>query len=307
MDNAEDTREAPQLPQPSQRRLLKTRPGVRRVAVVAAIFAVVVFAYGVLLSRFDVFERSGEQSFGAAAGEAPVRVYVQPITIDPVNDAMQVRISVTPQDAGRGESAAAPDQDFVLIVRHGLETEKIQISPDQARPEATFALDLSNGSVNEYPLDHFRAEIALSCFGTGSNTALPIIVTSWERIVGYTVRATSIATTSQPNEIRLGLDVRRTGAIRFFGVAAYGAMAVMALSALTISTLVFVGVRKIEVTLMGAVGAIVFALPALRNALPGAPPLGVSADILVFFWAELSAVIALGLFVIAWARRGPRP
>lgn len=305
MDNAEDTGEAPQPPQPPQRRLLKTRPGMRRATVVAAIFAVVVFAYGALLSRFDVFERSGEQSFGAAAGEAHVRVYVQPITIDPVNDAMQMRISVTPQDAGKGESAA-PDQDFVLTVRHGLETEKIQISPDQARPEATFALDLNNGSVNEYPLDHFRAEIALSCFGTGSNTALPIIVTSWERIVGYTVRATSIAT-SQPNEIRLGLDVRRTGAIRFFGVAAYGAMAVMALSALTIGTLVFVGVRKIEVTLLGAVGAIVFALPALRNALPGAPPLGVSADILVFFWAELSAVIALGLFVIAWARRGPQP
>lgn len=305
MDNAEDTREAPQLPQPSQRRLLKTRPGVRRVAVVAAIFAVVLFAYGALLSRFDVFERSGEQSFGAAAGEAHVRVYVQPITIDPVNDAMQMRISVAPQNAGKGESAA-PDQNFVLIVRHGLETEKIQMSPDQARPEATFALDLSDGSVNEYPLDHFRAEIALSCFEAGSNTALPILVTSWERIVGYTVRATPIKT-SQANEVWLGLDVRRTGATKFFGVAAYGAMAVMAFSALTIGTLVFVGFRKIEVTLVGAVGAIVFALPVLRNALPGAPPLGVSADILVFFWAELTAVIALGLFVIAWARRGPGP
>jgi hypothetical protein len=61
------------------------------------------------------------------------------------------------------------------------------------------------------------------------------------------------------------------------------------------------------VTLVGALGAIVFALPAMRNALPGAPPIGVRADVLVFFWAELGAVIALCLFIAAWVRRGTPP
>ena len=63
----------------------------------------------------------------------------------------------------------------------------------------------------------------------------------------------------------------------------------------------------IEVTLVGALGAMIFALPAVRNALPGAPPLGVRADILIFFWAELGAIIALCLFITAWARQGARP
>jgi hypothetical protein len=76
---------------------------------------------------------------------------------------------------------------------------------------------------------------------------------------------------------------------------------------LVIGTLVFVGVRRIEVTLVGALGAMIFALPAVRNALPGAPPLGVRADILIFFWAELGAIIALCLFITAWARQGARP
>ena len=53
--------------------------------------------------------------------------------------------------------------------------------------------------------------------------------------------------------------------------------------------------------------AMVLALPFLRNALPGAPPLGVLADLFVFLWAEIAAVIALGLVVIMWARRGPSP
>jgi hypothetical protein len=84
-------------------------------------------------------------------------------------------------------------------------------------------------------------------------------------------------------------------------------MIVMMFCALVIGTLVFVGVRRIEVTLVGALGAMIFALPAVRNALPGAPPLGVRADILIFFWAELGAIIALCLFITAWARQGARP
>ena len=80
-------------------------------------------------------------------------------------------------------------------------------------------------------------------------------------------------------------------------------MIVMTFCALILGSLVFLGVRRIEVTLVGALGAMIFALPALRNALPGAPPLGVRADMLIFFWAELGAIIALCLFVAAWARR----
>jgi hypothetical protein len=51
----------------------------------------------------------------------------------------------------------------------------------------------------------------------------------------------------------------------------------------------------------------VFALPTLRSALPGTPPLGVRADMLVFLWTEIAGVIAVALFVSTWARHGPRP
>ena len=60
------------------------RPGIGRVVAVAAIVAVVALAYGVLLTRFAVLERPAEQSFGAAAREARIGVYIQPIVIDAV-------------------------------------------------------------------------------------------------------------------------------------------------------------------------------------------------------------------------------
>jgi hypothetical protein len=101
------------------------------------------------------------------------------------------------------------------------------------------------------------------------------------------------APTQRPNELQIRFAIRRTGAVSFFGLAIYGAMIVMAICALTIGGLVFVGMRRIEVSLAGVLGAVIFALPALRNALPGAPPFGVRADLLIFFWAELAAIIAM--------------
>ena len=59
--------------------------------------------------------------------------------------------------------------------------------------------------------------------------------------------------------------------------------------------------------MMGALAGVVFALPTLRNALPGGAPLGVTADTYVFLWAELAAVLAIGLLIATWARFGPRP
>jgi hypothetical protein len=84
-------------------------------------------------------------------------------------------------------------------------------------------------------------------------------------------------------------------------------MAVLAACALLIGSLIFIGIRRIEATFAGALGAIIFALPALRAAMPGMPPLGIRADVLTFFWAELGAIVALCLFVAAWVRGGARP
>jgi hypothetical protein len=46
----------------------------------------------------------------------------------------------------------------------------------------------------------------------------------------------------------------------------------------------------------------IFALPSMRNIMPGAPPLGVHADSIVFLWAEVAVVIGLVLVISAWAR-----
>ena len=92
----------------------------------------------------------------------------------------------------------------------------------------------------------------------------------------------------------------------YFAVLLYAAMVLIAGAALTIGSMIFLGARKIEATLISALAAMVFSVPALRNVLPGAPPLGVGADGLVFLWVQLAVILGLTLVVATWARRGPR-
>ena len=84
-------------------------------------------------------------------------------------------------------------------------------------------------------------------------------------------------------------------------------MVVLACCALVIGILTFIDLRQPEGTLIGALAAIAFALPVLRNALPGSPPLGVAADMWVFLWTELAVVLSLALVTFKWARIGPGP
>lgn len=270
--------------------------------------AACLMAFGLVLASFNLSEEPAEVELGVPSKDARVRLYLQPLRVDPVNESLEVRISIMP-DPSQVEAATIADHDFLLKIWRGKQVEYVQIRANQPLPEVTFDFDLHGGSIRDYPLDRYVSVMTLAASEQGRDDTerpMSIHVTAWEGVLGFSVRAQAMAT-QRPDALRLEFAVRRTGAVSFFGIAIYGAMIVMALAALIIGSLVFVGIRRIEAALVGALGAMIFALPALRNALPGAPPLGVRADILFFFWAELGSIIALCLFVSAWTRRGPQP
>ena len=82
-------------------------------------------------------------------------------------------------------------------------------------------------------------------------------------------------------------------------------MVVIPVLVLTVAVMVLRGRRKVEVTVMGWMGAMLFATIPLRNFLPGSPPIGSWIDYLIVLWVLAGLVVGLVLFVIAWIRRGP--
>ncbi len=279
---------------------------VRRApALLALIVAVTVTYLGVLVT-FDLLGTSRERRLGSGLGTASgLGIYIDPVSVDPVADEMDVRIRFTPTAALLGIGPDTANRDFTLTLTNADWVEQRALRANQQLAPATIKVDLNGGSIADYPFDHYHADMRFRAFEGAPDrpgAALPEQVTVWESLHGFRVASAESAPTL-PGDVGVRIYLRRTDAVIFFALAAYLAMGVMACSALTVASLTFLGRRKVEATLMSALSALVFALPALRNALPGVPPHGVHADLAVFLWSELAAVLALALFVFSWARQ----
>jgi hypothetical protein len=281
------------------------------LVAVGAILAALAIAYAIVVHYFHVSELPVERHFGVAgAGSETAQIYIEPVGIDALNDAMQLRVSLAPSRSLYGERHASTERSLRLVITHDKAVEEIKITANNRVPTTTFEVDLNDGSVADYPLDSYRAELRVQLFEEAIPLAdgvrpLAVQMTVWEGALGFHLRTTE-ETGLNPGEVRLTLRIRRSGAFALFAFAAYGAMVVLASCALGIGLVTFVDLRRAEATLVGALAAVAFALPVLRNALPGAPPLGVRADMFVFLWTQLAAVIGLALVSFSWARAGPR-
>lgn len=281
----------------------------RRAWALLVLVILAALAYLAVLRSFDLAGIPSERRFETGPRAAQrLKIYVEPLSADPVNESMHIRIDAAPGRAMRGTRPDAPDRNLTVILTSGDAVEVRMFRANERMEPTTIRADLTEGSIARYPLDRYRIALRVQAFegiGTGPGTGSPVAetVTVWEGMPGYHIRAKQ-APEGGGGGIGLRFDLRRADAQIFFALAAYGAMAVVACSALAISFLVFLGRRKVETTLVSALAALIFALPALRNALPGAPPLGVRADLAVFLWAELAAVMSLALFVLSWARQG---
>jgi hypothetical protein len=289
------------------------RPNTRgvRLAGIGTILILLIIGYVTLLHYFHVSETPAERDLGAKSAVGPIpQIYIQPISIDALNAAMQMRVSFAPSGTRYGERLAPTERRLRLVMTHDNAVEEINVEPNDRPKTGSFEIDLNGGSVADYPLDSYHADLRIQLFEEAIpavDAAKPLAakVTVWEGALGYHLRSAEHAG-STPGEVKLSIEIRRGGAFILFALAAYAAMVVLGSCALAIGLITFVDARRAEATLIGAIAAITFAMPVLRNALPGAPPLGVRADMFVFLWTEVAAVIGIALITFDWARTSPR-
>ena len=141
-------------------------PLLRRALTLAALLVACAVAYGIILGQFDLSKEPGESELGAPASDANVKLYLQPIQIDAVNESMQVRISVVPRT---NATATIADRDFLLKIQRGKQVEHVQIRANQPLPEVTFDFDLHEGNVRDYPLDRYVSMMTLAASERGQD------------------------------------------------------------------------------------------------------------------------------------------
>jgi hypothetical protein len=187
-------------------------------------------------------------------------------------------------------------------VGDGDSVQDVTLEAQRSAAPVTLRVSL-RGSVGDYPFDRYDGRISVTTSAeAGAPQAVRLMV--WPVLSNWTIDAQR-ANLVPAAGVDVNLHITRPSSFVVIAIAVYTAMALVGLSGLTIGGLVFLGIRRLDATLTGTLAAMVFAVPALRGALPGVPPLGGHADVLVFVWVELAVILGLTLFVITWARRGP--
>jgi hypothetical protein len=231
-------------------------------------------------------------------------VYLEILSFDPVRDALDARLDFATSSGPLGSRfAGVAGRDTAVEIADGESNREILLRHGQPMASVSATINIGRGSIDAYPFDHYRAGLSIAGYADPDGAQpVPLHVVVWDRLANWEIEMVQEEKPLMPGGIDLKIDVRRPDQIRFFAVTLYIAMGLMGCMGISIGVLLSLGVRRMDTTLAAVLSSMVFALPSMRNILPGAPPLGVRADSIVFLWAEVAVVIGLVLVVTAWGR-----
>src|SRR5215469_16331221 len=134
---------------PVERKIMPNSPGICgmsvrwnmrgvRLAGIGMILILLIVGYIGLLRYLHVSEMPAERDLGLKNVVDPVpQIYIEPISIDALNDAMQMRVSFAPSGTLYGERLAPTERRFRMVITHDRAVEEIEVEANARPPTAS--------------------------------------------------------------------------------------------------------------------------------------------------------------------------
>ncbi len=252
----------------------------------------------------DVTARDATFSPGSAAGSNVVELTASVLAVDTARNTATLRLSFQP----RGTYAAAPG---VLAKPLKLSTNSITGNRDRTLPGGRVVIpeeivvDL-DGDVSDYPIDRYAGrvdlDVSLAAADAAANgPAVPLRVNFKDSLRGMDAYA-SLDPASADGDVSLGLTITRSRTTLAFAVFIMFATALVTAVVIIVVSLMILQRRKFEFGTLGWIGGLMFALPAVRNIMPGIPTVGALSDFIVLFWALGFLVAGMIWVAVVWMR-----
>jgi hypothetical protein len=218
----------------------KSRSGTRRrVAIVIGLLLTAIIAYVGLFLLLSRPNPDAELFFGMAAAEPPLDLTLNMVSVDPVRQAIDVRIEAAkPSESRQWQQRSIEPADIHNFVLHVDDRYLTYHVPMQdSRTKTVLEIGLS-GSISGYPLDHYGGRLSISAQRRDSDVSQPVRLTVWPVLSNWNV---DIAASDEASKASGGIDLRlrvnRPTSFIVMAFAFYAAMAVIGLSGLTIAPL----------------------------------------------------------------------
>jgi len=234
-----------------------------------------------------------------ATSQGRVDVAATILRVDPSTRQAQVRVQVTAEgavaDPGAPGAPAKTLELFTTSASRGVLTYPAATQP----PEQTINVPLTSGWPTDYPQDRYTLTLGFSARSDGQDVPVDLNVASYDSLFELT---TPEADATEPTSAVLNLTARHTRGgwlLAWFLMCAAWALALVVAGA---AWILVHERRGLVWPAFGWMAATLFALVSLRNAAPGAPPIGSLIDYMAFFWAELIVAASLVAAVVTGLR-----
>ena len=180
-------------------------------------------------------------------------------------------------------------------------------------------LQLSGSRLTRYPVDSYKAQLVLlvqkevdpgegqAIEGDREFEPVPIVATVRSSLSDLRVSSTSPGD-GGGDVLAADFDLERPRTVVAFAIALMALAWLLALGCVALAWGVLVQAREIPFWCWGFYAGVLFALPQLRNGLPGSPPFGSLIDWSIYYWAlGMVAVSLLALIRAATRADCPRP
>ncbi|NLD77187.1 MAG: DUF4436 family protein [Acidimicrobiales bacterium] len=234
------------------------------------------------------------------------RVTATALGLSPTAGELRVRIVVDPaEDLEDDNGRLAVPISVVLNNLSGATTRAYEVGDSPIPFEAT--LPLEEGSTNRYPFDRYRGSLIVVLNDESAGDPEPQLVDVGARSVIDDFNL-SAGLATEAEEGPQALTVIRWNADRTLTTTVYAIwlmllMWVLAVMGLLIIWAVVIWMVEVPFWVFGYFVGVLFALPPLRDSLPGRPPPGTIFDYGSFYWAVTVSGVNLILMLGVYLRR----
>lgn len=241
---------------------------------------------------------------------ADLALVLKPRALDPVAQEFSFQLEI---DSGSGlvdatgTGLTSPVQVQIRNDVEGSTTKTLLYGEDSLAAEVLVHVLSIDRRLEAWPFDRYTAEMEITverenADGTMVPVAADLLLDGG--IPGWYIGPDGGGQLADAGDgsFDIAIDMERSFSTLAFALVLAASMLLMAIIALMVSINVLRGARRMELIFLGWTAGMLFAVPALRNFLPGQPPIGSWVDFLLVLWVVVSLIISLAFLVIAWFR-----
>lgn len=234
------------------------------------------------------------------------RVVATALALSPTAGEMRMRILVDPAaDLTDDDGQLITDLSVVINDVSGA-TTRTYAEGDTPTPFEV-SLPLTEGTTNRYPVDRYRGSlfVVVSAQPNGDTDRLPAVLAARSVVSDFTMSAAPAGDlTNAPQDVNvIDWTASRPMTTTVYAVWLMILMWGLAVTGLLIVWAMVIWMVEIPFWAFGYFVGVLFALPPLRESLPGRPPPGTIFDFGSFYWSVTIIGVNLILTLAIWLRR----